>query len=58
MTKNDEKPSSRRLGRAGIMVAAIILVVMVVVFAGRNLWHAEKLEKEEQTGAKERSGLN
>ncbi|WP_395396337.1 hypothetical protein WBP07_20775 (plasmid) [Novosphingobium sp. BL-8A] len=56
--KNEDKPSSRRLGRAGIMVVAIVLAVIIVVFAGRNIWHADKLEKEEQTGVKERNGLN
>lgn len=58
MRKNSQKPGSRRLGRAGVMVVAITLFVLVVVFAGRNIWHAEELEKEEQTGIKERSGLN
>lgn len=40
------------------MVAAIVLAVIVLVFAGRNIWHAEQLEQEQRTGVKERSGLN
>lgn len=58
MMKDEDKPSSRRLGRAGIMVVAIVLVAIVLVFAGRNIWHADKLEQEEQTGVKEGDGLN
>jgi len=58
MMKDEEKPSSRRLGRAGLLIVAILAVPMVIVFAGRNIWHADKLEKEEQTGVNERSGLN
>ncbi|GFE76592.1 MULTISPECIES: hypothetical protein [Novosphingobium] len=58
MTGDRNKPSSRKLGRAGVMVAAIVLAVIVLVFAGRNIWHAEQLEQEQRTGVKERSGLN
>ncbi len=58
MMKDEKKPSSRRLSRARVLVVAILVVMMVIVFAGRNIWHADKLEKEEQTGVKERSGFN
>lgn len=38
------KPGPRRLGRAGMAVIAIlvvlILVLFLVLFLGRNLWHA------------------
>jgi len=40
------------------LVVAILVVMIVAVFAGRNIWHAGKLENEEQTGVKERNGLN
>jgi len=53
-----DKPSARRLSRAGIFVVVVILAVIVVVFAGRNIWHAEKLDQEQETGVKEQSGLN
>ncbi|WP_185998994.1 hypothetical protein ACLIMP_22615 [Novosphingobium aerophilum] len=53
-----DKPSVRRLGRAGIFVVVVILGVIVLVFAGRNVWHAEKLDQEQETGVKEQSGLN
>ncbi len=56
MMPEGDKPSSRRLGRAGIMVVAILLAVIVLVFAGRSLWHAEELEQEQQTGLKEHDG--
>ncbi|WP_395331820.1 hypothetical protein WBP06_03295 [Novosphingobium sp. BL-8H] len=58
MMKDEDKPSSRRLGRAGAFVAGVILLVIVLVFVGRNVWHAEELKHEEQTGEKERNGLN
>ncbi|AOR80933.1 hypothetical protein BES08_25710 (plasmid) [Novosphingobium resinovorum] len=51
-----DQPSSRRLGRAGIMVAVILLAVIVLVFAGRTLWHAQELEQEQQTGVNEHDG--
>lgn len=56
--KPEDKPSSRRLGRAGVMVVAILLAVIVLVFVGRNIWHVDKLHEEERTGVKEGSGLN
>ncbi|TCM13991.1 hypothetical protein EDF56_11516 [Novosphingobium sp. PhB165] len=58
MMNDSDKPSSRRLGRAGIFVVAVIAAVFVVVFVGRNIWHAEKETQEERTGVKEQNGLN
>lgn len=56
--KKPNQPSERRLGRAGIFVVAVILAVIILVFAGRNIWHAEKLDQEQETGVKEQNGLN
>jgi hypothetical protein len=38
------------------MVAVILLAVIVLVFAGRTLWHAQELEQEQQTGVNEHDG--
>lgn len=49
MTDPDH-PSSRRLGRAGAWVAALLLAMMLVFFVGRNLWHRDILKEDQQTG--------
>jgi hypothetical protein len=56
MMPDRNQPSARRLGRAGIMVAVIVLTVIVLVFAERTLWHAKELEQEQQTGVNEHDG--
>jgi uncharacterized protein YxeA len=56
MMPDRDKPSSRRLTRAGLMVVVILLAVIVLVFAARNVWHAEELKQEQQTGVKEHDG--
>lgn len=58
MINDHDKPSARRRGRAGIFVVAVILAVIVLVFAGRNIWHAEKLDQEQETAVKEHNGLS
>jgi hypothetical protein len=45
MTGHDPKPSPRRLGRAGIAVAAILVAIVLVIFFGRNLWHATEVDE-------------
>ena len=46
-----ENPSPRRKARAGIIVAAIVLVLVVVIFVGRNLQHAEEMEENPEPEA-------
>ncbi|MDR6510617.1 hypothetical protein J2792_001483 [Novosphingobium capsulatum] len=41
---------ARRFGRAGLTVAIIIAAIILVIFVGRNLWHARVLHQEERTG--------
>ncbi|MTE01281.1 hypothetical protein GIY56_13405 [Paracoccus sp. YIM 132242] len=36
-------PGPRRLGRAGVAVVVILVAVMLVLFVGRNLWHASEV---------------
>ena len=35
-------PGPRRKGRAGIVIAAIVVIVAIVVFVGMNLDHAKE----------------
>ncbi|TDW61669.1 hypothetical protein EDF57_10872 [Novosphingobium sp. PhB55] len=58
MMRDPDKPSPRRLQRAGITVVVILLAMIVLIFVGRNIWHAERLDQEERTGVQERKGLN
>ena len=46
MTGHEPKPGSRRLGRAGILVVAILAALVVVIFLGRNLWHASEVTED------------
>ncbi|MET3469811.1 hypothetical protein ABIC78_000313 [Novosphingobium sp. 1529] len=39
-----------QVGRAGLTVAIIIAAIILVIFVGRNLWHARVLHQEERTG--------
>lgn len=48
--KDPSEPSSRRLGRAAIVIACIVLAMFAIVFAGRNLWHGKELKEDQATG--------
>jgi len=41
---------ARRFGRVGLAVAIIVAITIVVIFVGRNIWHAQVTHQEEQTG--------
>lgn len=41
-----DKPSAKRLGRAGVTVIAIIVAMIVVFFLGRVLWHDDVQEAD------------
>lgn len=45
MTGQAPRPGPRRMGRAGIAVIAILVVIMLVIFLGRNLWHATEVDE-------------
>jgi hypothetical protein len=42
----EPKPGPRRLGRAGMAVVAILVAIILVMFVGRNLWHATEVHDE------------
>ncbi|MDQ1902584.1 hypothetical protein RAH32_19355 [Paracoccus sp. WLY502] len=46
MTGQAPRPGPRRLGRAGIAVVAILVALVVVIFLGRNLWHASEVTED------------
>lgn len=45
MTGGAGKPGPRRLERAGIAAVAILVVMVLVIFFGRTLWHATEVEE-------------
>ena len=55
MTDQGPKPGPRRLGRAGAAVVVIVVAVVLVMFVGRNLWHATEVESPppEVTGSQQ-----
>ena len=47
---SDEKPSPRRLGKAGAFICGVIIALFIIIFVARNVWHGEELEQEQATG--------
>ena len=43
MSDRTPRPGPRRLGRAGVAAVAILVALAVVLFVGRNLWHATEV---------------
>lgn len=39
------RPGPRRLGRAGVAILAMLAVVVVALFVGRNIWHATEVNE-------------
>lgn len=59
MTTRNEKtrdPGTRRKGKAAVLVVAIVLVMILTIFVGYNLWHVQTMQQERHTGT-ERKGL-
>jgi len=50
MPDDPDRPSGRRLGRAGAWVAALLLAMMLVFFVGRTFWHRDILKEDQQSG--------
>lgn len=46
MTGREPKPGPRRLGRAGVAVVVILVAIALVLFVGRNLWHATEVQDD------------
>lgn len=43
-------PSSRKLGRTGIIVVALLAAIAVITFVGMNIWHGTEVAEDEATG--------
>lgn len=48
--QTDKQPSSRRLGKAGVVVVAIVLVMVVTIFVGLNMRNVEEGPATEPAG--------
>lgn len=46
----NEHPSPRRMAKAGLAVATIVIAVIIIIFLARNIWHSEELKDEQMTG--------
>lgn len=47
---SDEKPSPRRLAKAGAFICGVIIALFIIIFVARNFWHGEELEQDQATG--------
>ncbi|MEW6626344.1 MAG: hypothetical protein AB1431_06095 [Pseudomonadota bacterium] len=45
-----DRPSSRRLGKAGAIICGVIIALFIVIFVARNVWHGDELEQDQATG--------
>lgn len=45
------KRRARRFEKAGMAIVVLVLAIIVVVFVGRNLWHADVEQKQPETTA-------
>nr|WP_232491795.1 hypothetical protein [Novosphingobium kaempferiae] len=44
-------PSARRKGKAAIFVVTIIIALILVIFVGRNFWHATEVSETQTTSS-------
>lgn len=47
---SNEKPSPRRLGKAGAFIFGVIIALFIFIFVARNVWHGEEMEQDQATG--------
>lgn len=55
---DSDQPSTRRKGKAGIVIAAIVLAVIVATFIGYNIAHVKMQQQEQAQGGRPPTGLN
>lgn len=46
----DRCPSPRRRARAGAVVVLIVMLIIAVLFVGRNIGHYRELQEQHETG--------
>lgn len=48
MNRVDPPPPSA--GRAAILITLVIAVIIAIIFIGRNVWHGEALQDNQEAG--------
>lgn len=43
-------PPPRNAGRAAVLIILVIAVIIAILFIGRNVWHAEELQDNQEVG--------
>lgn len=56
--RNADEPSTKRKGKAGIFVVAVVLAIIAAIFIGYNIWHIQTAPDDQQGGTEQRKGLN
>ena len=45
-----DPPPPFRAGRAAVLIVLIIAVIIAILFIGRNVWHGEELQDNQEAG--------
>lgn len=45
-----DPPPPPKAGRATALILLVIAVVIAIIFIGRNVWHGEELQDDQQAG--------
>jgi hypothetical protein len=45
-----EPPPPRKAGKAAAIILGIVAAIILVIFFGRNVWHGEELQENQETG--------
>ncbi|TCU52303.1 hypothetical protein EDF58_11638 [Novosphingobium sp. PhB57] len=51
-----DEPSTKRKSKAGLVMVAAVVTMIVAIFVGYNISHVDEMNKE-KTGAQQRKGL-
>ena len=50
MNRPEPPPPPREIGRAAILVLLVVAAIFLIIFFARNIWHAEELKDDQQSG--------
>lgn len=50
VNRSEPPPSPRKAGRAAAWVLLVIVALILILFVGRNIWHGEELQQDQQAG--------
>ena len=45
-----DPPPPRHAGRAAVLIILVIAVIIAILFIGRNVWHTEELQENQEAG--------